>query len=146
VIPPAPPPVPKIADFNAAPQRSAIALGIMATLILAGGSLAILIYHSMSSPEPNRVLIIQADRDWQDVDLILEGGDLKEPRIGTLDRLGSYIMPFFVWPGQYTLHVRSQGAIVYSKKFDLTSNLRQEFDLRTSGATTRPAPATAETK
>ncbi|HVT90541.1 MAG TPA: hypothetical protein VHD56_16925 [Tepidisphaeraceae bacterium] len=145
--PPTPPPpylyAPILTEPEPVPSRGPIVLGVIATLIVAATSLAVLIYHAVASPEPSRVLIIRADRGWQNVQLTVEGGALSQPTTVSIDKLGNYIVPFFLWPGKYTLHVRNQGTEVYSKQFDLVNERSQELDLIAAGATTQPATAPA---
>ncbi len=121
------------------PRRTTVLIGILLTTALAGLVLGLLSYRALTSPEPDRVLFVRADRDWDGVELSVEGGPLAAPRVTAIEALGHYSVPFFLWPGQYTLRVRSQGVQVLAEEVDLRDAKQVEIDLTRSGATTRPA-------
>jgi hypothetical protein len=104
-------------------------------LLLVASILGMLLYRAVRLPEPNRVLVLHANSDWDGVELSLEGGPLANPQVTWFEKLGNYTIPFFIWPGKYTLHVRSQGHEIYQHDFDLTQRSIQEFDMTRSGVT-----------
>jgi len=128
------------------PRRTTVMLAVLLTIALAGGGLALLLYRALAVAEPDAVFVVRANRDWQGAELIVEGGPLSQPRVTQIERLGNYTVPFFLWPGQYTLRVRSQGVEVWTEHFTLAGRDRIEFDLTRSGATTLPATMPATTQ
>jgi hypothetical protein len=121
------------------PRRATVIILMLVTLLVAGATFAMLIRQAIVTPQPNRVLIVHANRDWQDVELFIEGESVHETKPITLDRLGGYTIPFFLWPGKYVLRVRNAGVEIYQREFDLTRPEVQVLDLPGTGATTRPA-------
>jgi hypothetical protein len=130
---------PSSLDFDSRPKRSSVVLAAIATFVVLGGTFATLLFESIRTPQPDRVFIVRANSDWQDVELIVKGGPLKEPNSVVMDKLGGYTIPFFLWQGKYTLQVISQGVQVYSQDIDLTDPKVQTLDLLQTGATTRPS-------
>jgi hypothetical protein len=128
------------------PRRTTVLLAVLLTIALGGGGLALLLYRALAMAEPDAVFVVRANRDWQGAELIVEGGSLPQPRRTQIERLGNYTVPFFLWPGQYTLRVRSQGVEVWTEHFALRRRDRIEFDLTRSGATTLPATLPATTQ
>jgi hypothetical protein len=110
---------------------------IAVTLVLTGSVVALLLYRS-SLPQPSRVLVVRANEDWDGVELIVDGPALEKPKVTWVDKLGNYTVPFFLMPGEYTLHVKSQDVEVLERQFDLREPGPKEIDLTRSGATTRP--------
>ena len=117
----------------------AVLCAILVTFALGGTIVALLLYRAITSPQLGRVLVVRANEQWDGVELIVEGGRLVKPKVTWVERLGNYTVPFFLEPGKYTLHVKSEDVEVYHKDFDLTEQNAQEFDLARSGATTRPS-------
>jgi hypothetical protein len=121
------------------PGRAAAILGILLTILLAGSILAFLFYRSITAPQPNRVIVVRGSSEWHGVDLSVDGGNLKVPQVTGIEKLGNYVVPFFVWPGIYTLHVKNAGVEIYSKQFDMTTEVIEELDLNRTGV---PSPTT----
>lgn len=112
--------------------------GIVITLALTCGAMALLFYRAMVMPEPSRVLVVHADSDWEGAELSIEGGALDQPQVTKFEQAGGYNVPFYLWPGKYTLRIRSQGTEVFRRDFDFTGpDKLEEFDLLRTGATTR---------
>jgi hypothetical protein len=130
-------------DPLARPRRSAVVIAILVTVLLAASIFALLFYRGYVLPEPTRVLVVRADSSWDGIELTVEGESLREPRVTHIEKLGNFVVPFFLWPGKYTLHVKSQGADVLTRNFDLTNNPSDEIDLTRvmSAPTTSPAAA-----
>jgi hypothetical protein len=126
-------------DDESPPRRQPVWAAIAVVLLLIVSILGLLLYHSLRTPEPSRVLVVHANSDWNGIELRIEGGPLATPQDTWIEQLGDYTVPFFLPPGKYTLHVRSQGQQIYQHDFDLTKNPIEEFDLTHSGVTTRPA-------
>jgi hypothetical protein len=123
-------------------RRGPVLAAIAVTILLAGSVVAMLLYRSLATPEPNRVLVVRASKDWDGVELIVDGGTLDKPKVTWVEALGNYTVPFFLHPGTYTLHVKSHDVEVLTREFNLTEPGIQQIDLTRSGATTRPAPLT----
>ena len=121
------------------PSGITAVLAILLTFALGGSVLALLFYRGLTQKTPDRVIVVRGNSDWDGAELSLDGGTLKEPQETTIMPAGGYIVPFFVWPGTYTLHVKSQGIEVYQHEFNVTTQPSEEIDLATTGATTRPA-------
>ena len=118
---------------------------ITLTFLLAGASLATLFYLAFTRPQPNRVIVIRGNSEWENIKLSVEGTGLSEPRVTKFEPVGKYIVPFFLWPGKYTLHVENEGVEVFTKSIDLTRQEVEDVDLIRLGITTRPStePTTA---
>src|SRR5262245_51561471 len=115
-------------DGAAAPKRGMVLAAIVATLLLVGSIVALLLYRA-SLPQPNRVLVVRANQDWDGIELIVDGPALDKPKVTWVDKLGNYTVPFFLMPGEYTLHVKSQDVEVLRRSFDLTEPGTKEIDL-----------------
>jgi hypothetical protein len=114
---------------------TAITLTVLLTVVLIG----VLLYQAYTYPQPSRVLVVRGNAEWEGADLIVEGRSLAEPRVAQFQKLGNYVVPFYLWPGKYTLRVRSRGVEVFTKSFvDLFDTKTAEIDLILEGATTRP--------
>jgi hypothetical protein len=122
-------------------------IAIVLTILLAGASLATLFYRAFALPQPNRVIVVRGNSEWDGVKLSVEGTGIAEPRTTRFEMLGKYIVPFFLWPGKYTLHVENEGVEVFTKSIDLTRQEIEDVDLVRLGVTTRPStrPATEPT-
>jgi hypothetical protein len=120
-----------------APRRGPV-LAIVVTLIIGGSIVALLLYRAVLIPEPDCVIVVRANAEWLGVELRVEGGSLPEPRTTQVQALGRYTVPFFLPPGQYTLHVTSQGVEVWTQQFELSPGEREEIDLARTGASTQP--------
>ena len=120
---------------------------IVITLLVAGGSLAMLFYLAFTHPQPNRVIVVRGSSEWEGINLSVEGTGLSEPRVTKFHPVGKFIVPFFLWPGKYTLHVENEGVEVFTKSIDLTRQEIEDVDLVRLGVTTRPStrPATEPT-
>jgi hypothetical protein len=132
-------------DDQNPPRRQPVLAAIALVLLLIVSILGLLLYRSVRLPEPDRVLVVHSNSDWNGIELSIEGGPLATPQVTWIEKLGNYTVPFFLWPGKYTLHVRSQGTEILQRDFDLTNTRIEEFDLALSGATTRPATQPATT-
>lgn len=145
IIPDVPmnPPMPPIEPVTR-PQRSTVVLAAVATLLVVGVTFGMLISQGVMTPQPSRVIVVQANSDWQNVELFVEGANLKQPQEVTIDKLGGYSVPLFLWPGQYTVRVKYEGAELYRQDFDLTKPQPQILDLLATGATTRPSTNVAQ--
>ncbi|HMB95853.1 MAG TPA: hypothetical protein VKK61_07420, partial [Tepidisphaeraceae bacterium] len=95
-------------------------------------------YRAAKAPQPSRVLVVRSSSDWDGIEVTIEGASLPQPQVAIIEPFGNHTVPFFLWPGQYTLHVKSQGEEIYTKEIDLTQNMIKEIDLTHSGVTTRP--------
>jgi hypothetical protein len=121
------------------PRRAMAIMAILSTALLGGSILGLLFYRAAAMPKPNRVILVRANSAWHGVELSVEGGSLQHPQVTGVERLGNYVVPFFVWPGKYTLRVRDEtGAEIFSKQFDLTSDEVKEVDLAEIGSGLRP--------
>jgi hypothetical protein len=140
------PPPQTVSHSQPAPGISAasVVFWLVLTVLIAGGSLWVVFSQAVNEPKPDCVIMVRATEEWDGVELSVDGGDLTEPRITWVEKLGQYNVPFFLWPGKYTLHVKSQGVEIYTQDFDLTQEKLQTIDLNRTGATTLPAtnPAT----
>jgi hypothetical protein len=128
-------------DPNAPPPRSSAILGVALTAALTTLLLGLLFYRSLVTPVPSSKLIVRADDSWASVRLIITGGGLSEPRETGIVPLGGYIVPFYLDPGVYTLHVRDprSDADLYSRQVELGANSVEEIDLTELVGTTRPS-------
>jgi hypothetical protein len=121
------------------PRRAGIVLGIAAAILLALGTIALLLHAALKTPSQQHVLVVRSGPAWQGVDLIVESGSLPEPKVGTIDQLGRFTVPFFLPPGEYTLKVRSQGEFIYSERVNLNVHAVREIDLTRAAVTTQPS-------
>jgi hypothetical protein len=128
-----------IAREDMPPRRSTVIVGILAVVLLFAAILALLLYRAMFNPVPSRTLIIRADKMWEGVVVRVEGVGSHAPLSSDIQAAGSFIVPFFLTPGTYTVHVMRDGNEVLSKEIDLTDEPSVDIDL-TAGATTRPTP------
>jgi hypothetical protein len=127
-------------DPNAPPPRSSAIMGVVLTAALTAGLLSLLFYHSLITPVPDARLIIRADSSWRGARVIVEGGNLSDPQETSIEPMGKYTVPFFLSPGDYTLHVRSGDSEIYICQVRLEHNEVVEVNLMESGAA---FPATA---
>lgn len=116
----------------------AIVLGLWLVVGLSASILALLIYRAIMTPLPPRVLVVRADKDWQGAQITIEGGMLKQPQVATILEYGGYSVPFYLWPGQYTLRVVGKGFGTFSREVDLTETRTMFVDLTVIQATTQP--------
>jgi hypothetical protein len=130
-------------DPNAPPPRRSARLGVLLTLVMTIGLLYLLFSRSILAPVPSSKLIVRADSTWEGARLTVEGPSISSPRVTHIEKFGNYAVPFFLPPGMYTLHVNSHDEEVYTCQVDLLKDQVEEIDLLESGATTRPAPASA---
>ncbi len=121
------------------PRTFIVVLAIALTLLLAGGSLAMLFYRAFTLPQPNRVIVVRGSPEWEGIKLSVEGTGLSEPKVTKFEPVGKYIVPFFLWPGKYTLHIENEGVEVFTKSIDLTRQEIEDVDLARLGVTTRPS-------
>jgi hypothetical protein len=118
-------------------------MGVVLTAALTAGLLGLLFYHSVITPVPDARLIVRADSSWRGAHVIVEGGDLAEPRETFVEPMGNYTVPFFLSPGDYTLHVRSSDSEIYTCQVRLEHDEVEEVNLIESGAVfPASAPAT----
>jgi hypothetical protein len=116
-----------------------VVVAIALTLLVAGGSLAMLFYLAFTRPQPNRVIVVRGSSEWEGIKLSVDGTGLAEPKVTKFEPVGKYIVPFFLWPGKYTLHVENEGVEVFTKSIDLTRQEIEDVDLGRLGVTTRPS-------
>ena len=112
---------------------------LLLTVLMTGLILTMLFYHAMTEPQPTRVIVVRGNAEWEGIDLIVTGGNLDEPRATKFEKLGKYVVPFYLWPGKYTLHVQNQGVEVFKRDVNLYETETEDIDLIRAGATTRPA-------
>jgi hypothetical protein len=127
------------ANGSRLPKRSRVMMSILLTLLLCSGSLFVLFYYATTHPQPNCTIVVRGNRDWDGIELAVQGGALEKPQVTKFERLGNYVIPFYLWPGKYTLVARNQGVEVFSRDVDLTRHDLEDIDLVRAGASTRPA-------
>ncbi len=121
------------------PKRSRVIASILLTLLLSSGSLFVLFYYATTRPQPNCTIVVRGNRDWEGIELTVQGGTLAAPQVTKFEKLGNYVIPFYLWPGKYKLVARNQGVEVFSKEVDLTRRDLEDIDLVRAGASTQPA-------
>jgi hypothetical protein len=112
---------------------------IVITILLAAATVALLLYASLKTPTRQHVLVVRSGAEWEGVVLQVEGDSLPEPKHTRIEKLGNYMVPFFLPAGQYTLHVIDQGQEVYTRQVALTDKDVEEIDLTRVRGIVRPA-------
>lgn len=136
---------PEYDRINQPPRRSVVALALLITVALGGGSLAVLFYRAATVPPNDHKIVVRGNAEWEGLDISVSGGDLKEPRTTKFELLGKYIVPFYLGPGKYHLEIRNQGTLVFEKQIELNQTLVEDIDLARLGVTTRPTTEPAPT-
>jgi hypothetical protein len=114
-------------------------MSILLTIALSGASLFVLFYYAATRPQPSCTIVVRGNSDWDGIELCVQGGPLATPQITKFEKLGHYIIPFYLWPGKYLLVARSQGNELYRREVDLTRHEIEDIDLVRAGVTTQPA-------
>jgi hypothetical protein len=122
-----------------AQRRGPILAAIVAAALLASAIVALLLLASLKTPTHQHVLVVRSSADWDGVELIVEGDRLAGPKSTHIEKLGNYMVPFFLPAGQYTLRVIDQGQQIYTKQIKLTTVEVEEIDLTRVRGIVRPA-------
>jgi hypothetical protein len=121
------------------PTRPRVIVSILATIVIGAASLFVLFYYATTRPQPTRTIVVRANAEWDGIDLFVEGGSLTSPQTTQFHKLGKYVVPFYLWPGKYTLTAKNQGVEVFRREVDLTRRDVEDIDLVRAGVTTQPA-------
>jgi hypothetical protein len=127
-----------VAPQQAGPARRGPAiLGIAATLLLALTAMTMLLIATLRVPAVQHVLVVRSGPEWEGVQLIVEGEHLTLPMGGSIEKLGNFIVPFYLPAGVYTLYVRDRGELLHTEEVNLSIG-DKEIDLARIRSASRP--------